>query len=83
MSLFMYSFMWTCSILYLDMCLYIVVLILSFEPCFVVGMSLCMDKFLLWYHCCLWSYVSLFMVDIWYISFMCDMWCVCVIEYPL
>ena len=47
MSLFMYSFIWTYNIWCLDMCFYIVVLILWFGTCFWVGMNFCMDKFLL------------------------------------
>ena len=74
MSLFMYSFMWTCSIWCLDMCFYIVVLILWYGTCFEVGMILCMDKFLLWYHCYLWNVMYLFL---WFIFDIYLLWVVC------
>ena len=57
----MYSFIWTCSIWCLDLCFYIEVLILWFRTCFEVGINLCVNKFLLWYHCCLWKVMHLFL----------------------
>jgi len=42
----MYSSIWTCSIWFGHVFLYIVVLILWFRTCFEVGMNLRMDNFL-------------------------------------
>jgi len=64
------------------MCFYTVVLILWYGTCFEVGMNLCMDKISFMISILsLGSYVSLFMVDIWYISSMYDKWCVCILMY--
>jgi len=53
---------------------YIGVLILWFETCFEVGMNLCMDKFSLWYHYCLWEVMLIF--DTYLLCVVCGV-CVC------
>jgi len=62
---------------------YTVVFILWYGTCFEIDMNLYMDKFILWYHYCLWKVLYHFSIDIWYISSVCGMWCICIFMYPL
>jgi len=79
----MFLCLYLCTLLFghvfgvLDMCFFIVVLILWYGTCFEVGMNLCMDNFLYDMTVIFGKLCIYFMVDIWCIFFMWYVVCLC------